>query len=137
MKKEQKESVIHKGKVDLYENIAFSIFSSVLCISISCDLINCYLCRIQRTEITKIFSEEIKMVKDSKLQLMYLMILFGLSIAPLIFYDASPTESEIFANAKHKTSNNNEKTGNQEKLLLAKARTERRSGWVKKSRTVT
>ena len=27
--------------------------SSVLCISISCDLINCYSCRIQRTEIIK------------------------------------------------------------------------------------
>ena len=60
------------------------------------------------------------MVKDSKLQLMYLMILFGLSIAQLIFCDASPTESEIFANAKHKTSNNNEKTGNQEKTAISK-----------------
>ena len=54
-------------------------------ISIRCALINCYLCRLQRTEIIKIFMKESKMVNDSKLQLMYLMILFGLFIAQLNF----------------------------------------------------
>ena len=52
------------------------------------------------------------MVNGSKLQLMYLMILFGLSIAQLNFYDVSPTESEILENATKQTSNKNEETGN-------------------------
>ena len=43
-------------------------------ISISCDLINCYLCRIQETEIINVFIKENKMVNNSKLQMMYLMI---------------------------------------------------------------
>ena len=42
-------------------------------ISISCDLINCYLCRIQENEIINVFIKESKMVNNSKLQMMYLM----------------------------------------------------------------
>ena len=34
------------------------------------------------------------------------------------FYDASPTESEIFANATNQTSNNNEETGYQEETPI-------------------
>ena len=61
------------------------------------------------------------MVNHSKLQLIYFMILFELSIAKLIFfYDAFPTESEIFANATNQTSNNNEETGSQEKIAISK-----------------
>ena len=60
------------------------------------------------------------MVNDSKLQSMYLVILFGLSIAQQIFYDASATKSEIFANATNQTSNNNEETGNQEETAIGK-----------------
>ena len=58
---------------------SFSIVSSVMCTSISCsDLINCYLCRVQRPEIIKVFSREIKMVNDDiKLQLMYLLFCLG------------------------------------------------------------
>ena len=61
-----------------------SIVSSV-CVFL-CDLINCYLCRIQITEIIKIFIKESKMVNNSKLQLMYLMVLLGLSIAQVNFF---------------------------------------------------
>ena len=37
-----------------------------------------------------------------------------------MFYEASPTESEIFANAMKQTSNNNEETGNQEENAISK-----------------
>ena len=59
------------------------------------------------------------MVNDSKVQLMCLIVLFGLSITQLIFYDASPTESEIFANATNQASNDNEETGNQEETTIS------------------
>ena len=54
------------------------------------------------------------MVNDRTFQLRYLWILFGLSIAQLIFlYDLSRTESGLFATAMDQTSNDNEKAGNQ------------------------
>ena len=68
----------------------------------------------------KFFYKEINMVNHSKLQLMYLMILFGLSIAQLNFYDVSPTESKKLENATKQTSNKNEETGNQEETATTK-----------------
>ena len=51
------------------------------------------------------------MVNNSKLKLTYLIILFGLSIAQLFLYDASPTESKILANTTSQISNDHEKNG--------------------------
>ena len=61
------------------------------------------------------------MVNDRTFQLRYLWILFGLSIAQLIFlYDVSRTESGLFAIAMDQTSNDNEKAGNQEVTAVGK-----------------
>ena len=73
-----------------------------MCIFISCDLL---------------------LVNDSKPLMMYLIIFFwggGVICSLNFFYDASPTESEIFENATNQTSNNNEETGNQEETAVSK-----------------
>ena len=106
------------------------------CISISCDLINCYICRILRTEIIKIFVKESKMVNGSKLQLMYLMILFGLSIAQLSFFmTLLLLNQEYLQMQRTRLAIIMKKREIRKKLLLAKTRTARRSCWVKKGRT--
>ena len=75
------------------------------------------------------------MVNNSKLKLIYLMILFGLSIAQLFLYDASPTESKILQIQRTRLAMIMKKTANHKKPLLAKTRTARRSCQVKKGRT--
>ena len=96
------------------------------CISISSDLINCYLCRILRTEIIKIFIIESKMVNDSKLQQMYLMILFGLSIAQLNFFmTLLLLNQEYLQMQRTRLAIIMKKREIRKKLLLAKTRTAR------------
>ena len=76
------------------------------------------------------------MVNDSKLQLMYLMILFGLCIAQL-----NISMTLLWLNQKHLRMQRNrlaiimKKWEIRNKLLLAKTRTARRSCWAKKGRT--
>ena len=80
-------------------------------------MINSYLCGIQRTENIKIFIKESKIVNDSKLMLMHFVWFI---YSPTKLFYASPTESEIFANATNHTSNNNEEMGNQEETAISK-----------------
>ena len=60
------------------------------------------------------------MVNNSKLKLIYLMILFGLSIAQPFLYDASPTESKILANTTNQISDDHEKNGKSQKTAISK-----------------
>ena len=99
-------------------------------------MINFYLCRIQRTEIIVIFIKESKMVNNSKLQLMYFRIFFGLSIAQLNFF-----VTLLLLNQKYLQMQRTrlaiimKKREIRKKLLLEKTRTARRSSCVKKGRT--
>ena len=99
-------------------------------------MINFYLCRIQRTEIIAIFIKERKMVNNSKLQLMYFRIFFGLSIAQLNFF-----VTLLLLNQKYLLMQRTrlaiimKKREIRKKLLLEKTRTARRSSCVKKGRT--
>ena len=77
------------------------------------------------------------MGNDSKLQLMYLMIFLGLSIAQLNFFMTLFLLNQKNSHVKRtsQVSNNNKETGNQKETAISKTRTARRSCCVKKGRT--
>ena len=76
------------------------------------------------------------MVNHSKLQLIYFMILFELSIAKLIFFMTLFLLNQKYLQIQRtRLAIIMKKREVRKKLLLAKTRTARRSCWVKKGRT--